>query len=185
MSVLMNPSTVEWAASGLYSAGIHPLFEGDWDAALVHLEALLEQGRLAAVGECGLDRRSPVPMDRQAAFFERQMLLADRYARPLIIHCVQAWDLLLQLHRRHPSGVQRIVHGFRGKPQLAAQLLRAGLHLSFGWHYNVASLRLCPADRYHIETDEAEVTLRQVWEKQQRDLLPDDGKKCSQDTFPI
>ena len=170
MEVLAGETALDWREGVLYSAGIHPMHTGEWEPLLHRLRQWLEEDRLAAVGECGLDKRSMHPMSEQMACLERQMQWANEWRKPLIVHCVRAWNELLEVHQKWPAEAVRIVHGFRGKPQLARQLLQAGWHLSFGWHYNVESLRLCPPERRHMETDEMEVSLQQVWDKQQRDL---------------
>lgn len=111
----------------LLSAGIHPwhALTPDWQ----RLEALLDDERCVALGECGLDRLRGPAMEVQTAVFERQIIMALSRGLPLVIHCVRAWDTLLALRKRHPQG-QWIVHGFRGKPALAAQLQRANIDLS-------------------------------------------------------
>ncbi len=55
-----------------------------------------------------------------------------------------------------------IIHGFRGKPQQAGQLLRAGFNLSLGPNFNPETARVIPSDRLHIETDDSPVTLKAV-----------------------
>ncbi|MBR6482078.1 MAG: hydrolase TatD, partial [Bacteroidaceae bacterium] len=54
------------------------------------------------------------------------------------------------------------VHGFRGGPKLAEQLLDAGMDISFGLHHNADSLRLTPEHRRHFETDDSGVSLTDV-----------------------
>ena len=46
-----------------------------------------------------------------------------------------------------------IVHGFRGGPALARQLLDAGFDLSFGLRYNKESFDITPTERRYRETD--------------------------------
>lgn len=145
-----------------YSVGIHPMYPGDWTEAYQTVEALARRDDVVAVGECGLDKLSPVSLEIQSEYFVKHLLLADGLERPVIIHCVRAWDELLHIHKQHPSSQPRIVHGFRGKPQLAEQLLRAGFHLSFGPRFHADSLRLCPADRRHAETDDSSLTIEAV-----------------------
>ena len=145
-----------------YSVGIHPMYPGDWQKAFTAVTAMAEQPDIAAVGECGLDKLSPIPMEIQSEYFVKHLQLADELKKPLIIHCVRAWDELLQALRTVSPVAPRIVHGFRGKPQLAEQLLRVGFHLSFGPRFHADSLRLCPADRRHAETDDSSLTIEAV-----------------------
>ena len=63
-------------------------------------------------------------------------------------------DRLLALRRRLRPQVRWTVHGFRGKPALALQLLQTGMDLSFGGRYCAESYALTPPDRRHRETDD-------------------------------
>lgn len=170
MDVLLQPSLFRPDSGRLYSAGIHPLYDGDWDQAMEGLEQLAARSLLFAIGECGLDKRCRATLPKQCGSFIRQMALSDRLHLPLIVHCVGCWDILLRLNRQHPSQVQRIVHGFRGKPALAGQLLSAGFYLSFGPKFNAESLIQCPPGRRLTETDDTDLTIEMVAERQ-NDLL--------------
>lgn len=148
-----------------YSLGVHPWNAGRADVA----EALESQRRiaesspqsLAAIGECGFDKLRGPGLDVQEDVFMTQARLAARMGLPLIVHCVRAWGELLAARRNllAEKGTAEteplwIVHGFRGKPALARQLLDAGMHLSFGTRHNPASVAVTPPDRCHRESDE-------------------------------
>ncbi len=170
MSLIEHPELFRPDEGRLYSAGIHPLYEGDWEQALHNLQLMAGKGLLCAIGECGLDHRNRETLDRQCRFFERQMLLADQAGLPLIIHCVGCWDVLLRLNKLHHPTAPRMVHGFRGKPELALQLLSAGFDLSFGPKFNAHSYLLCPPERRRIETDDTGLTVEMVAERQNERL---------------
>ena len=90
----------------------------------------------------------------QEQLFPLHVRLSEAYGKPLILHCVRAFDRLLAL-RKHYCPTQRwVIHGFRGRPALARQLLQADFDLSFGEHYNAESYALTPPSRRHIESDE-------------------------------
>ncbi len=150
-----------------YSVGIFPLYEGDWENAWVNLRQVAASPRIAAIGECGLDKRSRVPLGKQMQYFNWQMSLAARMNKPLIIHCVRAWQELLKVHDMNPSGTMRIIHGFRGKPELAEQLLAKGFYLSFGLKFNEASFLSCPPAYRLAETDDEKVSIEEVLHKHQ------------------
>lgn len=150
------------------SFGVHPWFIGDSLAAqLAQVERDIEQALAAGhrsevaspvsrsplfIGECGLDRICTTPYDLQLAAFEAQILLSETHRLPLVLHCVRALDDVLRLKR---GTVQPwIFHGFRGKPQQLRQLLSHGFFVSFGFRHQAESLRLCPAERMFLETDE-------------------------------
>jgi len=109
---------------------------------------------ILAIGECGLDRLSPVPYELQKEAFRWQIRWSEELEKPLIIHCVKAIDDILKLHRELHPHQPWIIHGFRGKPQQMDSLLSRGLYVSFGFHFNPESLVHCPTERMLLETDE-------------------------------
>ena len=137
---------------GYLSVGIHP-----WNAdkadddAWERMAEWLADPRVIAVGEAGYDKlRGPSP-EIQDEVFGRQVEMCSQTGLPLIIHCVRAIDKLLD-KRKNNSG-QWILHGFRGKPEQARQLLDKGIDLSYGSKYNPASFSLTPPERLYRETD--------------------------------
>ncbi|MBO4905496.1 MAG: TatD family hydrolase [Bacteroidaceae bacterium] len=135
------------------SFGLHPWQVGDdWQQQLAGI-AFPERDSDASwlVGECGLDRLYPA-FQLQLAAFEAQIDISESYSRPMIIHCVKAWDDLIRLHRRATQ--PWIIHGFRGNPQQLVQLLAQGFYVSFGFRYNQQALQTCPLDRLFLETDD-------------------------------
>lgn len=142
-----------------YSVGIHP-----WDAAratdelLKTVEKLCRKPNVVAVGETGLDFARPVDAGRQKEVFEAQVKIALHMRKPIIIHAVKAWQQLIEIKQRldPDNQVKWVIHGFRGKPQLARQLLRHGFYLSFGVKHNPESFAVTPPERRLVETDESD-----------------------------
>ncbi len=141
----------------LYSAGIHPWWTADAERTHRMLDALprlLERPQVVRVGECGFDRLRGASLETQVEVFEAQVAMAECFGLPMTLHIVRAFDVLLRLKKQLCPTVQWTVHGFRGGPALARQLLDAGLDLSFGLHFNAAAYDLTPAERRWRETDE-------------------------------
>lgn len=141
-----------------YSIGLHPMFvadEADAEAQWALLQKVLEaDARIEALGECGLDRRSSLDTALQRQILQWHAEEALRRRWPLIIHCVGRWDDLIDVLRPYlAQGLEAAVHGFRGKPQLARQLLGAGLHLSYGERYNPEAKAQTPPDMLHHDSD--------------------------------
>lgn len=112
----------------LYSVGVHP-----WDADTCNsgaLEDAVSSRQTVAVGETGLDSLRGPDIATQTRVFLLHAELAEKYRKPLIIHCVKQLDAILALRRRLNPSQPWIMHGFRGKPQQAVQLLRAGFYIS-------------------------------------------------------
>lgn len=152
-----------------YSTGIHPWQTGDpqwqaddWEQLLVQL---LRHPQVLAVGEAGLDRLAQAPLPLQTDLFRRQALLAETVGKPLIIHAVKAQAELIALKRELQPAMPWVIHGFRGKPQMADAYLRHGFYLSFGQHYHPEALRLTPTDRLLLETDESLVPIGQLYQQ--------------------
>lgn len=151
------PELFRPAPGGCYSAGIHPWWTADEAlaaAAFRGLERLLPHPQVVALGECGIDRLRGGELARQIVWLGRQVELAERYRLPVTLHCVRAFDVLLALRKRWRPTTRWTVHGFRGRPALARQLLDAGLDLSFGRLRNAESFALTPPERRHCETDD-------------------------------
>ena len=139
-----------------YSAGIHPWWTAGSDrceAMLRQLPLLLRHPQVVRVGECGLDRLRGASLPVQAEVFAAQVALAEELGLPLTLHVVRAFDLLLQLRKRLRPTTPWVVHGFRGGPALARQLLEAGIDLSFGPRRNPQAYSLTPPQRRYEETD--------------------------------
>ena len=152
--------------SGLFSTGIHP-WQSDMptDNWLEKLQTYCADPRIVLVGECGLDKNSALSIQLQTAIFEKHILLSEKFSKPLIIHCVGCFNELIALRNKHNPSQKWIIHGFRGKPALAVQILRTGCDISFGEKFNPESVRLVPADRLYIETDESTLPIADIYLK--------------------
>lgn len=148
------------------SYGIHPCrIEGDGEAQWSALLRCVGQPECVAIGEAGLDRLSPIAMSLQTTLFERQAVLAEQWRKPLIVHCVKAWEELLACRKRLRPEQPWVIHGFRAKEPLARQLLRQGLYLSFGRYFHPEAARAAWPDRLLLETDEAAERISLVYER--------------------
>lgn len=153
----LRPDLFRPQPGALYSAGIHPWWTVDAERTRRMVDALprlLEHPQVVRVGECGLDKLCGAPLQTQIEVFEAQAAMAEAFGLPMTLHIVRAFDVLLRLKKQLRPTVRWTVHGFRGGPALARQLLAAGLDLSFGLRFNAAAYDLTPAERRWRETDE-------------------------------
>ena len=149
---------------GLYSAGIHPWYIHDNGICqLKKLEEIARQPTIYMIGEAGLDKLIATPLAIQIKIFEAQAALAETLQKPLVIHCVKTWQELFEVHRRLRPTMPWLIHGFRGKGDLARQLVRKGYYLSFGIHFHPASVQAAWPDRLFAETDEAPDSIQTVY----------------------
>ena len=147
------------------SVGIHPWYiNADWKNDLAAIAGFANESNVAAIGECGIDTlKSPAPVELQEDIFKAHIMLAEEVQKPLIIHCVKAYDRLIALRKVMKPQQAWILHGFRGKPQQAEQLIKAGLHISLGEKFNPDSARIIPADRLFIESDESSAAIADIY----------------------
>jgi len=137
---------------------------------LTKLEEIASTKHVVMIGECGLDRLQGPKFSQQLAAFEAQAALASRTGKPLIIHCVRAFDSLLSFQKQHRIANPMIIHGFRGNPTLARQLTSKGYFLSFGpqiLHNRIHAQTLLQGlnHPFFIETDIHSLPIEQLYEE--------------------
>ena len=159
------PKEGEW-----YSVGIHPWYVPAAITSNVRCEmnvlsSLVGHPQVLAIGEAGLDKLADAPMAVQMEVFEYQARLSVELGKPLVIHLVKAMSELLKLKQQIKPANPWIIHGFRGKPALAEECLRHGFYLSFGEKYQEEALRITPADRLFLETDESSVLVADLYSR--------------------
>jgi TatD DNase family protein len=158
------------AAIPFYSIGIHPWYivEDRVEADLGIIESKLHEKNCLAVGECGLDKRIEIPLEAQQVVFEKQLLLAQKYNKPVVIHCVAAFQEVMDTKKKLNISVPMIIHGYSKSLQLAKQLLDNGFYISFG-KYLLRNPELesvfasIPNNRFFLETDTVEENLDVVY----------------------
>ncbi|OGZ44180.1 MAG: hypothetical protein A3J55_04220 [Candidatus Ryanbacteria bacterium RIFCSPHIGHO2_02_FULL_45_17b] len=179
---------------GVYAAvGLHPihLTEAYVDAKEISEEGVLgfktrvesfsyevykelaQHLKTVAIGECGLDyyrttEHGTHNMEQikklQADTFRQQIALAREVKKPLMIHCRNAYEDLIQiLKEEHAQEIGGDIHFFAGSWDVAKQFLDLGFYLSFTGVVTFARdydevLKNVPMDRVMIETDAPYVT---------------------------
>ncbi len=117
---------------------------------------------MVGFGEMGLDffrNLSPPAAQRQA--FRRQIDIARRVRKPLVIHCRDAHDETLALLAEERAGeTGGVMHCFSGDVEIARRCLDLGLYISLAGpvtYKNARALpdvaRFVPEDRLVVETD--------------------------------
>lgn len=148
-----------------FSCGVHPWNTEDSDLQLRLLEEIIVDPNVVAVGEAGLDKLRGAEMSVQIDVFRKQIELALSANKPLIIHCVKAWDELIRLYKEYEgSNIPWIIHGYRGNPLQTEQLSKVGFKFSIGEKFNPDSLKNIPLTDIFCETDESGLTICKVYE---------------------
>jgi len=143
------------------SVGIHPWYLNGQEAEsqLAALRRALQDDKVVALGEAGLDRLRGCPLDVQVSVFRHEVALAEEYRLPMVVHCVRAFNELLRLKKELQPLRPWVIHGFRGKESGAVELVRHGCHVSFGARFQVEAVCAVPLDRLFVETDEADESI--------------------------
>jgi TatD DNase family protein len=121
-----------------------------------------------AIGECGLDKRIEIPLSFQQIVFEKQLELAVQYQKPVIIHCVAAFNEVIAIKKKMNISVPMIIHGFSKNETIAQQLIDHGFYLSFG-KYLIRNPELesvfksIPNNRLFLETDTIEEGIEEIY----------------------
>lgn len=163
---------IEFQVEGLYSIGVHPWFipENGVGKLLKIVEESAKLEEIVAIGECGLDKLSNTPFDVQEFVFEKHIEIAEKVQKPLIIHCVNSFNELVQLKSHTGSTIDWIVHGFNSNLQVADLLLRHELYLSFGKaliNPDSNASKVIPQieeELYLLETDDSDTGIDEVYE---------------------
>ncbi len=150
----------------LRAFGIHP-----WDAESVDFstldEALFSQAQ--AIGEIGLDYACKVDKAQQEELFCRQLEIAERLQKPVVLHCVKAFEPTMNLLLKY-SLKAVVFHGFIGSKQQAEAAIGRGYYLSFGHRTarspkSIEALRTTPLNRLFVETDESTRPIEDIYDE--------------------
>ncbi len=157
-----------------YSIGLHPWkigSEKEDNERMLMMEDALEFDHVIFVGECGLDKLAETGFDEQMRAFNAQAFMAEEYQKPLIIHCVKAWNEVVELHKKNKPSVPWIFHGYNGSVELTQQLSERNFLFSFGQMLfretakAVDSFKILPLEKIFFETDEYEENIEIIFQK--------------------
>jgi TatD DNase family protein len=168
---LVNQYPQEFDASiPFYSIGIHPLYidENRLEKDFKVVDEKLALPECLALGECGLDKRAETSFEIQQSVFEKQLALAEKHQKPVVVHCVAAFQEVIETRKRLKITVPMIIHGFSKKEELAKQLIDNGFYVSFGKNLlrnpDLESVfKSIPNDKFLLETDTIEEGIQDVY----------------------
>ncbi len=148
-----------------YAVGLHPLDTKHWKEDVIDIfrQAAIDDSRVVAIGELGLDLFRDSNLDEQLNILKPQIALAVELDLPVIIHCRDAANEMLQVLRnlkqsgKCPAGV---MHCWGGTPDEMQSFLDLGFYISFSGTVTFPKAiqthqcaRLVPEDRFLVETD--------------------------------
>lgn len=156
-----------------YSYGIHPWYieKDTYEDQLRELKIMVHEKRCLAIGECGLDKLSKVDFELQEEVFVEQIKIANYIQKPLIVHCVKAFNELINCLNLNDNTVPVIVHGFNNNENIARILVNEGLYFSFGkallgYESNAAkAIKNVGRKNFFLETDDADISIKYIYKK--------------------
>lgn len=170
---LVNLGTGSSDKPNHYSYGLHPWFieKETCEEHLHNLKIMVHEKRCLAIGECGLDRLSTVDFELQQEVFIEQIKIANTIKKPLIIHCVKAFNELINCLNMNDNQVPVIVHGFNNNENIARVLVDQGCYFSFGkallgYESNAAkAIKNVGRKNFFLETDDADISIKYIYKK--------------------
>lgn len=147
------------------SVGLHPQEAGKGNEKLfVEMEKLLKEPKVVAAGECGIEIQNSkvkTDLDRQKDVFRRQIESAIKFNKPIIIHCRNAFQEVLEILREEKKKNQAlsgVMHFFSGRMSQAEELFKLGFLISFTGVITFARdydkvIKNAPFDKIMVETD--------------------------------
>ena len=158
----------------LLSVGLHPYnikVNEDIDMLYQHLKFAAGYQHVAAIGETGLDKSIEMPLKKQEFVFRVHIRISEELQKPLVIHCVRAYQEILHIRKNLEAKQPWFFHGFAGSAQLARQCINAGCLLSFGaailkdHNRAVHSLLSLGIDEFFLETDDSGIEIQDIYER--------------------
>ncbi len=139
------------------TVGFHPHDATDYDAEAI--KELARNKRVVAIGEIGLDYfRNISPRHIQRRVFEEQILLAQEYDLPIVVHNRDSHDDCLEI-LRETKAKDVLFHCFSGDVIFAEEVLKEGWKMAFGGNITFKKstladvIRMVPNDSFFVETD--------------------------------
>ena len=127
------------------------------------LDNLLAQkhNKVVAVGEIGLDYfHNKENKEEQKQVFISQIMLANKYHLPVVIHCREAYGDTLEILKEFKPLYGAVMHCYSGSLEFAKQLVKLGVKISFTGtvtYKNAVNLQEVaqhlPLDSFFFETD--------------------------------
>ncbi len=144
------------------AVGFQPEYAAEFsDADIAKIEALLNNKKVVAIGEVGLDFYWTRETERvQKEMFVRQIELADKHKLPICIHCRNAAPEMFEILKSNKRLLKNgfVLHCFSEAFEWVKPFVELGAFISFAGNstfksYDKDVLKAVPADRILMETD--------------------------------
>lgn len=114
--------------------GIYPSDKSEVDfEALKQLEYSMKTNDFIALGEIGLDYYwFKDNKETQKEMLIKQLELADKLDKPIIIHTRDSIGDTLEILKKHPNKKKGVIHCYTGSVEMAKEFIKLGYFVSFG-----------------------------------------------------
>ncbi len=170
---LQKLSEINYEKSVFYSVGIHPWHVGEIDIQLLENQMLaaFENPQIIAVGEIGLDKVCEIDFEKQLKYFFKQIEIVEKYQFPVVIHCVRAFNEIIEFRKNNKISQSWIFHHYNANEQITNELLKYNCYFSFGKNVLNNSdkinelIKFIPSNNLFLETDDTTITISEIYEK--------------------
>lgn len=174
LNIFPGEGFAAFTGRNFYSVGLHPWHiktpeeNNEW---LLQVEDAVDFDHVIFIGECGLDKKVENDFNEQLRIFEAQAFMSEEVNKPLIIHCVKAYNEIIQMHEKLHPQMPWIMHGYNGSLEITKQLVESKFLFSFGGNLfrqgakAIDSFKYLPLDRIFFETDEYEGDVEEMYQK--------------------
>ena len=148
-----------------YSVGVHPLDVHKWEPETKNIlkKAVLDDSRVVAIGELGLDLFKAENLSEQLSILLPQLNLAFELNLPVIVHCRDAakeMQKVLSKLSKDGCSPRGVMHCWSGNVKQMKEFLELGFYISFSGNVTfkkAIDIHECakkvPSSRFLVETD--------------------------------
>jgi TatD DNase family protein len=173
LNITQQGQFMENTEGGYFSAGLHPWFlsKENFETDFNKLTQLIDNQSVIFLGECGLDRLKGEELAFQTHVFEAQIRLAESKSKPVVIHCVKAFNEIMAIKKRLKPCIPLIIHGFNQNKTILNDLIKNDFYISCGTlilkkeSIAAQALSIIPSNRLFFETDDMDMSIKTVYEK--------------------
>ena len=144
--------------------GIHPEcvddFYGELETIVMNN---LNNEKFVAIGEIGLDYHyEGYEREKQIKLFEKQLNLAEKINKPVVIHCRDAYEDMIEILKRHNN--RGVIHCFDGTMEQYKEYEKLGYYIGVDGNVTFKNsttrdvIKEVPLDRILLETDSPYLT---------------------------
>ena len=115
-----------YAAVGFHPSDINDVSDEDFEQTM----NLLKEEKTIALGEIGLDyywEKNESQKEKQKEWFKRQILVANAYNKPIIIHNREAFEDCLKILKDNKPIASGVMHCYSGSVEFLKSVLDLGL----------------------------------------------------------